>query len=78
MGGKQMEGDEQQRRKKARQARAEGEAPSEAGVTSGASKQRRTLPRSDDYEEKIESIRRGKQPVISQNTPSKKPGRRGS
>jgi pterin-4a-carbinolamine dehydratase len=39
MGGKQMEGDNQRRRALARRARAEGLAPSEAGVTLGASKQ---------------------------------------
>ncbi|GII25477.1 DUF2267 domain-containing protein [Planosporangium mesophilum] len=39
MGGKQMEGDNQRRRALARRAREEGRAPSEAGVTLGASKQ---------------------------------------
>jgi pterin-4a-carbinolamine dehydratase len=39
MSGKQMEGDNQRRRALARQAREAGQAPSEAGVTLGASKQ---------------------------------------
>jgi hypothetical protein len=39
MSGKQMEGDNERRRALARQARAEGRQPSEAGVTLGASKQ---------------------------------------
>src|SRR5262245_37686256 len=38
--GKQMEGDNQRRRALARQAREDGMAPSEAGVTLGAGKQR--------------------------------------
>ena len=40
MSGKQMEGDNQRRRARARRAREEGRAPGEAGVTLGASKQR--------------------------------------
>lgn len=40
MSGKQMEGDNEQRRKRARLAREQGQTPSEAGVTLGASKQR--------------------------------------
>jgi pterin-4a-carbinolamine dehydratase len=39
MGGKQMEGDNQRRRTLARRAREEGQTPSQAGVTLGASKQ---------------------------------------
>jgi pterin-4a-carbinolamine dehydratase/uncharacterized protein (DUF2267 family) len=40
MSGKQMEGDNKRRRTEARRAREEGRAPSEKGVTLGASKQR--------------------------------------
>ena len=40
MAGKKMEGDEQQRRNKAREARRQGRAPSAQGATLGASKQR--------------------------------------
>ncbi|MEN3308722.1 MAG: hypothetical protein V7603_4924 [Micromonosporaceae bacterium] len=40
MSGKQKEGDNQRRRARARQAREDGQAPSGAGVTLGASKQR--------------------------------------
>jgi pterin-4a-carbinolamine dehydratase len=47
MGGKQMEGDNQRRRALARRAREEGRAPSEAGVTLGASKQPEHTERSD-------------------------------
>ena len=45
MSGKQMEGDSEQRRTQARQARERGQAPSEAGVTLGASKQREHVER---------------------------------
>jgi hypothetical protein len=40
MGGKQMEGDNAERRKLARAAREAGRRPSEVGVTLGASKRR--------------------------------------
>jgi hypothetical protein len=43
MSGKQMEGGNAERRRRARQARAEGTTPAEAKVTLGASKQRQTL-----------------------------------
>ena len=74
MGGKQMEGNEEQRRKKAREAREEGKAPSETGATKGASKQRQDQGDDTGYREKIETIREGKQDVIQQNTPEPRPG----
>jgi hypothetical protein len=43
MSGKQMEGDNVERRRRARRARDQGTPPSEAKVTLGASKQRQTL-----------------------------------
>jgi hypothetical protein len=60
---KHMEGDEQQRRAAAQEARRIGDAPSAHGVTTGASKQRRHLPDRDSlsHEEKIGSLHRGKQ-----------------
>lgn len=73
MSGKKMEGNEEQKRQKARDARERGNEPSEEGVTSGASKQRRNVS-SDDHREKVESIRRGKQDVIRENTPEPRPG----
>lgn len=45
MGAKEMEGGNIQRRQRARQAREQGKAPSEAQVTLGASKQRETARR---------------------------------
>lgn len=58
---KQMEGDNEQRRAKAKEARDEGRLPSEDGVTTGASNQRRTLPNRADYEERLTGSGWGKQ-----------------
>jgi hypothetical protein len=75
MTGKKMEGNEEQRRKKAREAKRAGRLPSEQGATQGASKQRKHLPRDEDHVEKLESIRQGKQPVIGHDvsTPHPRP-----
>ncbi|PXY22663.1 hypothetical protein [Prauserella muralis] len=60
--GKQMEGDNRQRRKKANEARHEHGVPaSRSQVTLGASKPREHLPGKADHEERITSPRRGKQ-----------------
>lgn len=58
---KKMEGNEEQRRAAAREARGEGKAPSELKETTGASKQRTHLGRHEPHEEKIASIHEGKQ-----------------
>ncbi len=70
---KQMEGDAEQRRQKAREARERGKQPSAVGATTGASKQRHHEERSEDHFEKVEDIRRGKQKVISEATPKPRP-----
>ena len=74
MGGKQMEGDNRERRKKAKEARERGNDPSEENVTSGASKQREHLDDNADHREKVENIRKGKHDVIGENTPEPRPG----
>lgn len=61
MAGKKNEGNEQQRRAAAREARAEGTSPSARKETTGASKQREHLPRQADHDEKIAAVHRGKQ-----------------
>lgn len=73
MGGKQMEGDNKQRRRKAREARERGTSPSEENVTTGGSKQREQVG-DVGHREKIEKIRQGKQDVIRENTPEPRPG----
>jgi hypothetical protein len=56
-----MEGNEEQRRKTAREARAQGKLPSEAGGTLGASKQTKHAKHSEGtHEERIEQRSEGK------------------
>jgi hypothetical protein len=58
---KKVEGNEEQRRAAARQARREGEAPSARKQTTGASKQRTHLPRSEPHDHKAAMRHEGKQ-----------------
>jgi hypothetical protein len=60
--GKKMEGDETERRRRARQARKAGRQPAEEEVTLGGSKQRRHLPASASHEEKLQARHAGKRP----------------
>jgi hypothetical protein len=57
--GKQMEGDNKQRRKAARQARDAGDKPSAHGLTTGGSKQRTHLAGDGDQRERLTTIQRG-------------------
>lgn len=75
MSGKKMEGNEEQKRQKAREANERGNAPSEESATSGASKQRKHLD-GGTHGERIDTIREGKQEVIGENTPEARPGSR--
>jgi hypothetical protein len=74
MGGKQMEGDNKQRRKAAADAREEGNLPSDGGATLGASKQRKAVPQSAGHVERLETIREGKLDSVRENTPQPRPG----
>ena len=56
---KKVEGNEDQRRAAARQARREGKAPSALKETTGASKQRSHRPRHESHEEKAAAIHQG-------------------
>ena len=58
---KKVEGNEEQRREAARQARREGETPSARKVTTGASKQRSHRPRHEPHEQKMAAAHQGKQ-----------------
>ena len=69
MSGKKMEGDEQERRRKAREAKRHGHLPSADGATLGASKQRRHLPEDADHAEKLRAIHEGKQQSVHQPNP---------
>jgi hypothetical protein len=74
--GKQMEGDNRERRKRAKDAKREGKRPSELGTTLGASKQRTEADESMTHQEKIDLMREGKHDVIRENTPEARPGSR--
>jgi hypothetical protein len=76
MGGKQMEGDSQQRRAAAREARKEGKSASEVGASTGASQQRSRADSDMTHQEKLDLKREGKQDVIRENTPEARPGSR--
>lgn len=76
--GKQMEGDNRQRRAAAREAREHGKKPSEVGATTGASKQPAKADTEATHQERIDQKREGKHDVISQNTPEARPGSRDS
>ncbi|KAB2357000.1 MULTISPECIES: hypothetical protein [Actinomadura] len=73
MAGKKMEGNVQQRRKAAREAREQGKAPSARNVTTGASKQPHSAPKHQPHHhaERLGNIHRGKQQDTS---PEPKPG----
>jgi hypothetical protein len=76
--GKQMEGDNKERRNKAKQARQEGKSPSEVGATLGASKQRNEADNNMTHQQKLDLKREGKHDVIRENTPEARPGSRDS
>ncbi len=78
MGGKQMEGDNRERREKAKEARREGKSASEVGRTQGASKQRTDADEGMTHQQKLDLQREGKRDVISENTPEARPGSRDS
>ena len=76
MGGKQMEGNEQQRRDAAREAREAGKDASETGATTGSTQQRTEAGKGDTHQERIDLKREGKPDQISENTPETRPGSR--
>jgi hypothetical protein len=69
-----MEGDSEQRRRAAREARAAGKRPSEVGVTLGASKQRKEVKRKASHQERVETKRQGKPGAGTSGKP--RPGNR--
>lgn len=54
------EGDNEQRRRTAKQARGEGKRPSEVGATLGASRQRREARPGASHQERLEPSHEGK------------------
>jgi hypothetical protein len=76
MGGKQMEGDNTERRKLAKEARDAGKKPSEVGATLGASKQRNEADAGMTHQQRLDLAREGKHDVIANNTPAARPRNR--
>lgn len=60
MGGKQMEGDNRERRKMAKEAREAGKKPSEVGATLGASQQRTEADEGMTHQERLDLKGEGK------------------
>ena len=74
---KSSEGSEEQRRAKARKARAEGKRPSEMSATLGASKQRKEAKSGASHQEKMDLKREGKEAKTAKGTSGKpRPGNR--
>lgn len=76
MAPKQMEGDNRERRKRAKEAREEGKSASEVGATTGASKQRTEAANNDTHQERLDQKREAKNPGVRENTPEARPGNR--
>ena len=55
-----MEGNNEQRQRAAREARREGKSPSEVGKTLGASKQRKEVRADASHQERLEGKTKGK------------------
>jgi hypothetical protein len=69
-----IEGDNEQRRRAAREARRKGVRPSEVGATLGASKQRKEIKRSASHQERIDAKHEGKRGPGTSGKP--RPGNR--
>lgn len=55
-----MEGNAEQKRKAAREAKAQGKKPSEMSATTGASKQRKEAKKDASHQERLEQRQEGK------------------
>jgi hypothetical protein len=69
-----MEGDNEQRRRAARDARSKGRRPSEEGATLGASKQRKEVRASASHQERLGTKGEGKRGAGTSGKP--RPGNR--
>ncbi len=74
MGGKKMEGSEEQKRQAARDAKSEGKRPSEVGATTGASHQHADAQQSMSHQQRLDLKREGK--VDQTDAPAARPGSR--
>lgn len=79
MSGKQMEGNNTQRRHAARVARRNGKSPSETGATLGASKQPTEAQHGMTHQERVDLKKEGKvEHIDSRHLPRARPGSRDS
>lgn len=69
-----MEGDNEQRRRAARDARSKGRRPSEVGATLGASKQRKEVRSKASHDDRLETRGEGKRGPGTSGKP--RPGNR--
>ena len=76
MSGKQMEGNEEQKRQAARDAREEGKSASEVGATTGGSQQRTEAKGNMSHQERLDLKREGKPDQLNEETPTARPGSR--
>jgi hypothetical protein len=78
MGGKKMEGNEEQKRQAAREARREGSSAGEENASTGGSQQRSEARSGDSHQERIDLKRSGKQDVLEDEGrgPEARPGSR--
>lgn len=76
MGGKQMEGNNEQRRAAAKEAREQGKSASEVGASQGSTQQQTKADSNMSHQERLDLKREGKPAVIAQNTPEARPGSR--
>jgi hypothetical protein len=76
MGGKDMEGSEEQKRTAARDAREHGKNASETGATTGSTQQRTKAKSDQSHQEKVDLQREGKPEQLTENTPEARPGSR--
>jgi hypothetical protein len=74
MVSRKMEGDEEQKRAAARDAREEGKRPSEVGATTGASKQHADAKPELSHQQQIDGQREGK--TDQSDAPEARPGSR--
>ena len=79
MGGKKMEGSEEQKRSAAREAKRHGKSASEVGATTGASHQHADASAGASHQERIDLKQEGKQEVRADGSVSEaRPGSRDS
>lgn len=76
MGGKQMEGSDEQKRAAARDARERGQNAGDVGATTGGSQQRTEADGNASHQERLDLKREAKPDVLTENTPEARPGSR--